>query len=89
MRGSRTFCQRGLNCDVFFFVFFLVDGGGRIQVPLLADHICPSIMAFRWRPYDGPTLNSSLVALQYFRDLDLYCYKPYMFVIFTGVPGPL
>ena len=62
MRGSRTFCQRGFNFDFFSF-FSLVDGGGRIQVPLLANHIRPQIMAFRWRPYIGPTLNSSLVAL--------------------------
>ena len=32
MRGSRKFCQRGSNFDVFFFFFFFFFDKGRIQV---------------------------------------------------------
>ena len=37
MRGSRKFCQRGSNLDnVFFlFLFFLMRGDERIQIPQL------------------------------------------------------
>ena len=38
MNGSRKFCKRGSNFDVFFcfffFFFFGGGGGGRIKVPL-------------------------------------------------------
>ena len=47
MRGSREFCQRGSNLDN---VFFLVDGGGIIQIPLLAGRLrSASEMPFKWR----------------------------------------
>ena len=39
--------------------------GGRIQVPLLAG---VSVVAD-----DGPILNAGLVALRFFRGLELYC----------------
>ena len=41
MRGSRKFCQRGSNFDVFLllfcFVFFSLGRAERIQIPLLAN----------------------------------------------------
>ena len=46
MRGSRKFCQRGSNFDLFFVLFFKFSlmRGGKIQVPLLAD----SETSFKW-----------------------------------------
>ena len=75
MRGSRKFCQRGSNFDNDFF-FFLGGGGGGVKFeegrrdPNTTISGSPSArqrnaikMAFRWRAYDGPTLNGGLVAL--------------------------
>ena len=56
MRGSRKLCQRGSNFDnvfFFFFFFFNIVYKGR--------------MAFSWRADVGPTLNSGLVALGFYR----------------------
>ena len=72
MRGSRQFCQRGSNFDVFFvfvFVFCFVLGEERkdpnttISGPSLARQRNAIKMAFHWRVDDGPTLNAGLVAL--------------------------
>ena len=75
MRGSRKFCQRGSNFDVFFFnfdvffrFFFSLMKGRRVQIPLLAGHHRPRQrnaiqMEFRWHADDGPTLNAGFVAL--------------------------
>ena len=68
MRGSRKFCQRGSNSDVFFLLlfFYLMRGGD--QIPLKAgQHRLASEtrialkMAFCWQAHDGPTLIASLV----------------------------
>ena len=48
MHGSRKFCQRGSNFDVFLLLFSLMSGG-RIKVPLLADHQPVSKTPFKWR----------------------------------------
>ena len=64
MRGSRKFYQRGSSFDNAF----LVDEGREdpntaISGPSLARQRNATEMAFRWRAYDGPTLNAGLVAL--------------------------
>ena len=47
-------------------------------------------MAFRWRPYDGLTLNSGLVALRVFRGSVPELLRKPIFVIFQGGgSGPL
>ena len=44
-------------------------------------------MAFRWRAYDGPTLNTGLVA-SIFQGIRAYIARiPYIVVIFHGGPG--
>ena len=54
-----SFVRGGPNLT---FVFSL--RGGRIKIPLLADHHWPaSKTTFKCRAYDGPTLNAGLVAL--------------------------
>ena len=72
MRGSRKFCQRGCNSDVF--------RAERIQIPLKVGHHCPASET----PFlngNGPTLNagSGLVLQRKF--------SPYIFVIFQGWGG--
>ena len=52
MRGSRKFCQRGVN---FFFLFLI--RGKRIQIALKAGHHGPaSETPFKWRFAGGPML---------------------------------
>ena len=64
MRGSRKFCQRGPKFDnVFFFVFFLVDGekedpNTTLIGPSLARQRNAIEMAVRWRADDGQELNA-------------------------------
>ena len=44
MRGSRKFCQRGsTTLTRFFFFFFSLIRGGRIQIPLLVGHQRPPV----------------------------------------------
>ena len=45
-------------------------------------------MAFRWRAYDGPTLNAGLVTLWFSRDPDYFAKNPYIFLDFPGAGGP-
>ena len=67
LRGSRKFCQRGSNTDVFF-LYYLVEG---IERGSNCTHSWPSSacqrndieMVFRWRADSGPPLNTGLVAL--------------------------
>ena len=69
MRGSRKFCQRGLNLikkNFHFFSIFLIDEG--IEDPNTTLNELSSVfqrnavkMAFRWRADDGLTLNAGLV----------------------------
>ena len=48
MCGSRRFCQRGSNFDVFIVFVFLMRGG-RIQIPLKAGHCWPGAeMPLKW-----------------------------------------
>ena len=67
MRGSRKFCQRGFNSDIFFFFFLLLVDEGRDDHyttkngPSSAYQRNAIEMAFRWRADDGPTLNAGLV----------------------------
>ena len=56
MPGSRKFCQRGTNFDVFG-CFFLVDEGWENPNSTISG---PS--SVRWRADDGPTLNAGSVA---------------------------
>ena len=68
MRGSRKFFQRGSNSDnVFFFVFLVAEGKEDPNTtksgPSSARQRSATLMAFRWRADDGPTLNAGLVAL--------------------------
>ena len=57
-QGSRKFCQRGSNFDIFVFVlFFSLMRGGRIQIPLLVGHQRPaSETPFKWRFAGGPMM---------------------------------
>ena len=67
MRGSRKFCRRGSNFDVywvffrvfFFVVFFLVDAEERKDL----DTTVSQQMTFRWRADNGSTLNAGFVVL--------------------------
>ena len=54
-----THDREGSNFDnVFFlFCFFLVDDGGRIQIPLLVGHQRPTgESSFEWRVAGGPMM---------------------------------
>ena len=72
MRGSRKFSQRVSNFDnvflFFFFCFFFLMKGGRIQIDITisgssyARQRNAIKMVFRWRANDGPTLNAGLKA---------------------------
>ena len=57
MRGSRKFCQRGYNYEVFF-VFFLEEGR---EIP--KKHLKLAIIGPLERADDGLILNAGLVAL--------------------------
>ena len=63
MRGTRKFCQRGSNFNRFFWLFLVNerrdDPNTTISGTLRAHQ--------RNTIYDGPTLNSGLVALWFFR----------------------
>ena len=66
MPGSRKFCQRGSNFDIFW-VFLAYKGiddlNTTISWPSSAHQRNVIFMAFRRRADDGPTLNAGLVAL--------------------------
>ena len=81
MRGSKRFCQRWPNSDVFFVCLFLIEE--RIQIALNAGHHRSAIfMAFRWLAYDGPTF-AGLVTLWFFKGIRASIAKRhYIFVIF-------
>ena len=53
MHGSRKFCQRGSNFDIFGV--FLADDGRE-------DPNTTISLAFRWLADDSPTVNAGLVA---------------------------
>ena len=64
MRGSRKFCQKGVQFwqRLFFYLFWM--RGERIQIALKAGQ---HQRHFRWSAKNGPTLNAGLVALWFFR----------------------
>ena len=73
-----TFVRGGPTLTTFFFVFVLVDERRDDQNttksrPSSARQRNAIYMAFRWRPDDGLTLNSGLVALRNSGDPDQYC----------------
>ena len=90
MWGSRKYCQRGSNSDIF-----LVDAGREDQNttksgPSSSCQRSAIEMAFHWHADDGPTLNADLVG-----SFVILCgirtriaKKPYIFVIFSGGGGP-
>ena len=98
MCGSRKFRQRESNSDMFFFLFFVVvfflffvfcvsddergDQNNTKSGPISTHKRNAITVAFRWRAYDGPTLNAGLV-LQGIRTS--IAKKPYIFVIFQCV----
>ena len=68
MRGSRKFCQRGSNSDGFFLVVEgRVDPKYHSKRAIISPPAKPHLMVFRWRGDDGPTLNTGLVILWFFR----------------------
>ena len=69
------------------FLFFLVDVGEKIQIPLKAGHHRPIKIAFYLRADDGPTLHAGLAAFFIFQGIRTsIAMKPYIFVIFQGGP---
>ena len=65
MRGSKTFCH---DCFLLLLFFAFLDGEGRMEPKTTkrgpsSAHWQNAIMAFCWRAYDGPTLNTGLVVL--------------------------
>ena len=57
MRESRKFCQRGPTLTSFYFYFFYMMRGGRIQIQLLAGHErTASETPFKWRFAGGPMM---------------------------------
>ena len=68
MSRSGKFCQRGSNFEGFFVVVsFLVHEERDEPNTTKSGPSSARQMVFRWRVYDGPTLNSALVALRFFR----------------------
>ena len=59
MRGSREFCQRGSNFDVFFFFFFffffLVDEGRKDPNTTISIIGPPAKRHLKWR-FDGVSM---------------------------------
>ena len=91
MRGSKNFCQRGSNFDNVFCCFLVDerrdDQNTTKSGPLSARQRNAIYMAFCWRPDDGLTLKSGLVALRFFRgSVPVLLRKP-IFVIFLGGGG--
>ena len=87
MHRSRKFCQRGSNS---FFFFFLVDEGREdkpaIIGPTAKGHLNGVSLADRC----GPTLNTGLVALRFFRGSGpVLLRNPIFFEIFQGGGDPL
>ena len=71
---------------------FLVDEGKAdqkttINRPSSARQRNAISMAFRWRAYDGQTLNAGLVAVIFYGIWTSIAKKPYIFVIFQSVGG--
>ena len=93
MRGSKNFCQRGSNFDNVFCCFLVDerrdDQNTTKSGPSSARQRNAIYIAFCWRPDDGLTLNSGLVALRFFRgSVPVLLRKP-IFVIFLGGGGGL
>ena len=63
MRGSRKFCQRGSQLDIFLADERREDRNASISGPSLAHKRNNISMVFRWCDDDGPTLNAGLLAL--------------------------
>ena len=88
--GSRKFCQRGSDFDMFFFFLEWRDDPSKyhykqVIIGLQANAI---LMAFCWRADNGPKLDAELVALWFFKGIRTsIAKKPYIFVIFRGGGG--
>ena len=63
MRGSRTFCQRGVNFDFAFLCVVDEDPNTTKSRSSSARQRNAIEIAFRCRADDGPNLNACLVAL--------------------------
>ena len=88
MRRSRNFCQRGSNFDNVFLVDERRDDQNTTKSGQSSAHQRNAIsMAFRWRPDDGLTLNSGLVALRFSKWIRTNIAKKTFFVIFQGGGG--
>ena len=89
MRGSRKSCKWRSNSDVFVLFLFLVDEGGiqsNTKSGPSSDRQRNTIyMVFRWRAYDGPTLNTGFYSFVNFQGIRTsIAENPYIFVIFQG-----
>ena len=89
--GRKTFVRGGPTLTTFFAVFLVDerrdDQNTTKSGPSSAHQRNAIYMAFCWRPDDGLTLNSGLVALRFFRgSVPVLLRKP-IFVIFLGGGG--
>ena len=73
--------QGGSNFD---YVFLLDDEGREDPNTTIGPPAKRHLMAFPWRADSGPTVNTGLVALWFYRGS--VAKKPYIFVIFQGGP---
>ena len=74
MLGSRKFCQRGSNSDVFLFFLVYVgreDQNNTKSGPPSARQQNAISIAFRWQADGDPTLNA--IAVGFTGNQDQYC----------------
>ena len=90
MRGSRKFCQSGSNFGNFFLSWWGEEGSNyHYNRAIIGPPAKRNLNAFRWRAHDGPTLNTGLKALWFFRRSGPVLLRNPIFCDFSGGPDPL